>query len=120
MLKESTAWVLAYAKSRRPVDKEEVDSVGHTGLFTSIAVDSTGNPHISYYDFDQKNLRYAKRVGNGWTKETIDSPGDVGQCTSIAVGADGSPHRLLRRIQQEPKVCSVAKRLDEDDRRFAG
>ena len=94
MLKKSTGWVLAYAKRVTSAQwiKEEIDSVGHTGLFTSIAVDSTGIPHISYYDFDQKNLRYAKRVGNGWTKETIDSPGDVGQCTSIAVGADGSRH----------------------------
>jgi len=86
-------YVLAYAKAKAHPVTEEITSNGHRGLFTSIAVDSNGIPHISYYDFDGKNLWYSRRFGQtGWTLEQVDSPGDVGQGTSIALDANGLPH----------------------------
>lgn len=36
-----------------------VDSNGDVGLFTSIAIDSTDHPHISYYDKTEGELKYA-------------------------------------------------------------
>jgi len=64
---------------------EVVDSEGRVGLFTSIALDSQGFPHISYYDFTNKDLKYAYKDASGWHIETVDSKGDVGQSTSIAL-----------------------------------
>ena len=48
------------------------------GKFTSLALDSNGNPHITYYDEDNKKLKYAYKDINGWNTETVDSTGEAG------------------------------------------
>ena len=40
---------------------ETVDSIG--GEYSSIAVDSSGNPHISYHDATNDALKYAVKSG---------------------------------------------------------
>ncbi len=61
--------------------------------YTSLALDSSGTPHISFYDSTHGDLFYAtKGHRGGWFVETVDSEGDVGSFNSIAVGADGTPH----------------------------
>jgi hypothetical protein len=71
---------------------ETVDSEGDVGRFSSIALDSTGNPHISYYDQTNYDLKYAKWTGTEWSIETVDSEGDVGSHSSIALDSAGNPH----------------------------
>ena len=54
---------------------EIVDSSGDVGRHSSL-YDSSGNPHISYYDETIPNdgdLKYAYDVGSGWQTETVDS-----------------------------------------------
>jgi PKD repeat protein len=62
------------------------------GMFTSIAVDSSDKPHISYYESTGANLKYAWWTGTGWGIEIVDSTGDVGQYCSIALGEKDYPH----------------------------
>ena len=80
---------------------QTVDSAENVGWFNSIALDSSGNPHISYYDmkngttyFDvtDGDLKYAKWTGSVWNIQTVDSTGDVGSGTSIVLDSGNNPH----------------------------
>jgi hypothetical protein len=61
-------------------------------MFCHLALDSKGYPHISYYDVDNGNLKYARWNGSSWEIQTVDSEGDVGMWTSIALDAKDYPH----------------------------
>ncbi|MCD4666332.1 hypothetical protein K8R47_00815 [archaeon] len=68
-----------------------IDSGGDVGKWTSIAVDSNDNIHISYYDLTNKDLKYAYYDGS-WDILTIDDIGDKGMYSSIAVDSNDNPH----------------------------
>ena len=57
----------------------------------SLAFDSIGNPHISYHDSTNGNLKYAKWNGYAWSIQTVDGAKDVGQYCSLALGSDDKP-----------------------------
>ena len=58
----------------------------------SLALNGSGQPHISYYDANNLDLKHAWRDGTGWQIETVDSEGQVGLHTSLDVDAAGYPH----------------------------
>ncbi|MCP4229704.1 MAG: T9SS type A sorting domain-containing protein [bacterium] len=53
---------------------EVVDTEDYAGIFTSIALDSSDQPHISYMQtpLEGGELRYAHRDGSNWFVETVD------------------------------------------------
>ena len=61
-------------------------------LCTSLAFDASGNPHISYYDWPNGDLKHAWQSGGSWHTETVDSTGNVGLYTSLAFDTSGNPH----------------------------
>ncbi|HDR06219.1 MAG TPA: T9SS type A sorting domain-containing protein [Candidatus Coatesbacteria bacterium] len=76
---------------------ETVDSGGgggFVGIHTSLALNSSGNPHISYFELVEGsgNLRYAHWDGYSWQIEIVDSEGDVGRHTSIALDTSEFAH----------------------------
>jgi len=64
------------------------DADERVGAFTSIALDSNGYTHISYYDWPD-NLRYAHWNGTNWDIEIVDSGG---RHTSLVLDENGYPN----------------------------
>ncbi|WP_031517238.1 FecR family protein [Desulfofalx alkaliphila] len=85
---------LKYAKvvvGEWSIEKETVDdSKGEAGKYASLAFDSEGSPHISYYAKDDSEgvLKYARHDpvhGGEWLIEVVDQGEEVGLYSSIAM-----------------------------------
>lgn len=75
-----------------------VDDSGTVGGFTSLALDSGGYPHISYYreynsvDETGGDLMYAEFLpGYGWFTQPVDTTSNVGWHTSLALDESNRP-----------------------------
>jgi subtilisin-like proprotein convertase family protein len=84
----------ASARAATPFVNEVADGpFNEVGPFNSLALDAQGNPHVSYLDDTDDNLKYAQKSGGVWTIETADGPAnDVGRYSSLALDAQGNPH----------------------------
>jgi hypothetical protein len=83
---------LGLAKSTDSGDNwtiETVDSSSNVGEYNAIDLDSSGNPHISYFDFDNKRLKYAYWDGSAWTIRIADSV-YVGEFSDLVIGNNGT------------------------------
>ncbi|PIY38112.1 MAG: hypothetical protein COZ03_08875, partial [Candidatus Aquicultor secundus] len=63
------------------------------GQYTSIALDSSGQPQISYYDATNHKLRYAYKNGTSWVSKSVEpgSGNDIGKHSSLALGPSDKP-----------------------------
>jgi hypothetical protein len=64
---------------------DPVDQQGDVGYYCSLVLDTQRNPHVSYWDSINDDLRYAVRIANKWTPDTVDNARHVGMYTSIAL-----------------------------------
>ncbi len=72
-----------------------MDSVAWTGALgydTSLALDSSGHPHISYFGGTTPHLKYAWWDGSSWDITTVDNATTAGVYTSLALDGSGSAH----------------------------
>lgn len=72
-------------------DIQTVPIEGNGGHWSSIAIDSENNPHISFWDWGSASLKYASYDGATWNIETVDS-GGVGKYSSLALDSKDNPH----------------------------
>ena len=75
---------------------DEVDTTGDVGQYVDMAIDSTGIPHISYYDASKTRLVYANWdiVATDWytTDGELDKVDVVGLFTSITLNPNDRPY----------------------------
>ena len=66
-------------------------TVASGSIDLSLALDSIGNPHISYFDATQDHLDYAY-FSSAWYTQTVDNGTDTGLYSSLALDSIGNPH----------------------------
>ena len=66
----------------------------YLGLGPSIAVDSTGNPHIAYFDTTKTAVKYAWMEKGSWKTEVADPLGAHGELDHVSLKLDSQnqPH----------------------------
>ena len=69
-----------------------LDSNGNVGATSSIAIDSNGFKHVSYYDGTNYDLKYATDMTGSWVITSIDTTGGVGSWNSIAIDSNDVVH----------------------------
>ncbi|MCP2505125.1 MAG: Ig domain-containing protein, partial [Candidatus Poseidoniaceae archaeon] len=77
----------------------------YTGRYTSIALDSNENLHISYMDGVTKDLKYATNKSGGWVYTTLDAKGNTGLSTSLALDSSDNIH-ISYSLTQSPNPIS--------------
>lgn len=92
-----------YSDILKPYSVDVVDRGigGGVGYYASLAFDSEDWPYISYYDFQNRDLRCTRLVEgddgeNLWEVEIVDQTGDVGAYCSLALYRDGNGNDLPR------------------------
>ncbi len=73
---------------------ETADEGSSVGSWASLTLDDDDYPHISYYDWDNKDLKYAHWDGSVWITETVDLIG--GWDSAIALDSNARPHIAYR------------------------
>jgi hypothetical protein len=87
-----TTFDLMYAAMGFTFTIQTIDTRGSMGPYTSLELDSSELPHISYYDETNGDLRYVRQMGSGWLITVVDTAGDVGMYTSLALDSLNRPH----------------------------
>lgn len=90
--------IFKYSPYKEMIMPWSAESTGASGTEdTSLAIDSGGNPHISFFDFASVVLGYAAKLGGVWVVDVVDPTSGAhdsdDKANSIAIDpTTGDPH----------------------------
>lgn len=93
--------IIEYTTPSYPITKRwDITTIdADIGLYSSIAIDSTNNVHISYYDYSKGQLKYVTNRTSKWVSDIVASYYNlgwrmycVGLYTSIAIDTNDKVH----------------------------
>ena len=74
-----------------------LDSTDLVGFYSSLAIDSNDNLHVTYVDATNQNLEYTTYDGSSWsTPISLDSTDSVGYQSSLAIDSNDNLHVTYR------------------------
>jgi hypothetical protein len=88
------------------------------GIYTSIALDASGQPAVAYYDRTHRALKFARFDGAAWSVETVDANGtDVGAYAKLLASGSGwvlayrafSPPTAAGAITSAVRIATTSK-----------
>lgn len=88
------------------------DTVGNAGYWSTVRLDSKGNPHISF--FFNSQLRYVTRRGDAWFKQIVEIPGVFGNSETAVfsnVDVDSVDQPYIAHMQWNPYRPAFTRRL---------
>jgi hypothetical protein len=86
----ATASDLRYASWNGSAWKIQIIEKYSSNTISSLALDSTWNPHICYFKGD--NLKYASWTDNAWEIQTVSNEAQNDDSPSLALDSRGTPH----------------------------
>src|SRR5205823_4483050 len=86
----SNGWLRYAVRTGTTWAFETVDRTTVISRYIGLAVDGSGEPHISYYG--NGVLRYAARVAGVWQTEMVDPSPYAGWYSTIGLDSGGAPH----------------------------
>src|SRR5439155_9420364 len=92
-----------------------IDSSSDGGGFDPLAFDLTAHPAVSYFDFTNTALKFAKFNGVSWNTQTIASKGNQGTYSNLSYRPDG-----LARLVYFNKTANSVLTLQGDSVQWSG
>ena len=120
-------WKIASADVHSKIQETNIhkQSISYVGIGNSIALDSTGNPHIAYFEREKQVLKYASWENGSWKTEVADQPSAISDAGRASLQIDGKnqPHiayydagvGVLKYVTRDDKGWS-AEVVDHDRR----
>jgi hypothetical protein len=84
---DGSSWQMQIVDSEPPEREEYV--AAYNGARSSLVLDSSGAPHISYYNAITEDLKFAHWGGSKWLITTVDTTGKVGMYNSLGISSTG-------------------------------
>ncbi len=90
-----------------------IESVFNVGRKAVLKIDGAGAVHTAYYDYTNKNLKYAKYNGSSWTTTVVDGAltnyGVTGDYMSLFLDGSNQPHIAYFTTSGTPMTASILK-----------
>jgi uncharacterized repeat protein (TIGR02543 family) len=83
---------------------EVVASVGRYDGALSLCLDSQNRPHISFYDFTDETLKYARWNGTQWLIETLDECSALYLHLGISMALEAQDHPHIAYMSNDEKL----------------